>query len=203
MKIVIRVIVFFINLDKIVDLQHKNNKNYYRHVDFMLMFVNDNINLHWKRMLIDECIYLHMCLIYVSIDVFPINWIRCMNLFFSQDRPWILPWIKSISNELPAIIHVIASQLSGHCHQQSIVTSSAECKPSESDTGVDVWRSSFLSSFIDSLCHARNKINAGDLRPYRAHYDVTVIVVSLVYQYRMISPYSMSSTRFSGGCNTL
>ena len=41
-------------------------------------------------------------------------------------------------------------------HQQSIVTLSAECKPSEWDTGT--IRSSFLTSFTDSLCRARNKI---------------------------------------------
>ena len=34
---------------------------------------------------------------------------------FLQDRPWISPWIKSISNELDIIIHVIASQLSRYC----------------------------------------------------------------------------------------
>ena len=34
---------------------------------------------------------------------------------FSNYRPWISPWIKSISNELDVTIHVIASQLSGHC----------------------------------------------------------------------------------------
>ena len=36
------------------------------------------------------------------------------NAIFSPDRPWISPWIKSISNELDITIHVIASQLSGH-----------------------------------------------------------------------------------------
>ena len=34
---------------------------------------------------------------------------------FLHDRPWILPWIKSISNELDITYHVIASQMSGHC----------------------------------------------------------------------------------------
>ena len=34
---------------------------------------------------------------------------------FLHDRPWKSPWIKSISNELDITIHVIASQLSGHC----------------------------------------------------------------------------------------
>ena len=34
---------------------------------------------------------------------------------FLDDLPRISPWIKSIFNELDIIIHVIASQLSGHC----------------------------------------------------------------------------------------
>ena len=34
---------------------------------------------------------------------------------FLHDRPWILPWITSISNELDITIHVIPWQLSGHC----------------------------------------------------------------------------------------
>ena len=34
---------------------------------------------------------------------------------FLHDRPWISPWIKSISNELDITIHVIASQLSRYC----------------------------------------------------------------------------------------
>ena len=36
-------------------------------------------------------------------------------IYFLHDRPWIPPWIKSISNELYITIHAIASQLSGHC----------------------------------------------------------------------------------------
>ena len=44
-------------------------------------------------------------------------------------------------------------------HQQSIVKSSTERKPSEWDTpGEDLKRLSFLSSFMDSLCRERNKI---------------------------------------------
>ena len=34
---------------------------------------------------------------------------------FLHGRPWISPWIKSISNELDIIMHVIASQLSAYC----------------------------------------------------------------------------------------
>ena len=48
---------------------------------------------------------------------------------FLHDRPWISPWIKSISNEWDITCHVFASQWSGHCdvivnrlwrHQQSV-----------------------------------------------------------------------------------
>ena len=38
-----------------------------------------------------------------------------INHDFLHDRPWISPWYKSISNEWDIIIHLIASQLSGHC----------------------------------------------------------------------------------------
>ena len=36
-------------------------------------------------------------------------------LMFLHDQPWISPWIKSMSNDLDIIIHVIASQLFCHC----------------------------------------------------------------------------------------
>ena len=49
-----------IDLDKIIDWQHKNNKNYYTHVDFMLMIVNDNIDLQLKLILTGE-LYIHIC----------------------------------------------------------------------------------------------------------------------------------------------
>ena len=42
-------------------------------------------------------------------------------------------------------------------HQQLIVTFSAEHKTSEWD-GFEVWRSLFLSPFINLLCHVRNKL---------------------------------------------
>ena len=69
--------------------------------------------------------------------------------------PWISPWIKSISYELDITVHMIASQL-WH-HQQSIVMSSAEWKSSEWDMGT-MCKDRPLSSFMDSLCHVRNKI---------------------------------------------
>ena len=41
-------------------------------------------------------------------------WARFIT-YFLHDRLWILPWIKSISNELDITIHVIASQLFRNC----------------------------------------------------------------------------------------
>ena len=35
--------------------------------------------------------------------------------YTTHDRPWISPWIKSISNELDITIHMITPQLSGYC----------------------------------------------------------------------------------------
>ena len=50
------------------------------------------------------------------------------SLFFLHDRTRILPWIKSISNEVDIMIRMIESQLCGHCdiisnrlwHQQNV-----------------------------------------------------------------------------------
>ena len=71
----------------------------------------------------------------------------------------ISPWIKSISNELDIIIHVIASQLSGHCdvisnrlwrHQQKVMRGSETW---------ELWvKILVLASFMDSLYRVRNKI---------------------------------------------
>ena len=79
--------------------------------------------------------------------------------FFLQDRLWISPWIKSISNKLDITIHVIASQLSGHCdvisdwlwrHQQN--------ENWASEARGRCVKIVVLPSFIDSLCRVRNKI---------------------------------------------
>ena len=79
---------------------------------------------------------------------------------------WISPWIKSISNELDIIIHVIVSQLSGHCdviskrlwRNQQNVSQASETRVKK------VWKL-FLSSFMDSFCRVRNK------RMYVRMYD--------------------------------
>ena len=79
------------------------------------------------------------------------------NMGFLHDRPWISPWIKSISNELYITCHVFASQLSGHCdvianrlwrHQQNV-------KRARHGTGIMLL---ILALFMDPLCRVRNKI---------------------------------------------
>ena len=80
-------------------------------------------------------------------------------IYFVHDRPWISPWIKSISNELDIAIHVIASQLSCHCdvignrlwrHQQN-----ENCVSETRERCVKII---VLSSFMESFCCVRNKI---------------------------------------------
>ena len=93
-------------------------------------------------------------------------WIRVMfnsfvftKMAFLYDRLCISPWIKSISNNLNIIIHVIALQLLGYCdvfknwlwhHQQHVNW--------VSETWVDLWRSLCLWSYMDLLYHVRNII---------------------------------------------
>ena len=48
-----------------------------------------------------------------NVTIFLPNINRCNRSL--HERPWISPWIKSISNELNITFHVLASQLSGHC----------------------------------------------------------------------------------------
>ena len=43
------------------------------------------------------------------------EWRSTRTTNFLHDRPWISPWIKTISNELVIIIHVITSQLTRYC----------------------------------------------------------------------------------------
>ena len=78
---------------------------------------------------------------------------------FLHDRPWISPWIKSISNELDITCHVFASQLSGHFdvitnrlwrHQQNVKRAS--------ETQGWCVKILVLASYMDSLCRVRNKI---------------------------------------------
>ena len=79
--------------------------------------------------------------------------------YFLHDRPWISPWMKSISNVLDITIHVIASQLSGHCD----VISNRLWRHQQNENRASEKRGRcvkivILSSFMDSFCRVRNKI---------------------------------------------
>ena len=80
---------------------------------------------------------------------------------FLHDRPWMLPWIKSISEELDITIHVIASQMSGHCDVMSNrLWLNQQNKNQASETqGWCVKIVVFIVIyFMDLLCHVRNNI---------------------------------------------
>ena len=106
----------------------------------LFLFYQHNLNYKYQKMVLGKLtVVRHNCLLH--------------------DRPRISPWIKSISKELDITIHVIASQLSGHCdvirtrlwrHQQNVDWAS---EPRDG-----VWGSSFLSSFMGSLCRVRNEL---------------------------------------------
>ena len=81
------------------------------------------------------------------------------NTVFLHDRPWIPPWIKSISNELDIIIHVIASQLSRYCDVISNrLWRNQQNEDRASETRGRCIKIVVSSSFMDSLCRVRNKI---------------------------------------------
>ena len=102
-----------------------------------------------------------------------INWI--IKLPFLHDRPWISPWIKSISNELDITGHVFASQLSGHCdviadrlwrHQQNVMRAS---EPRGLCVKILAW-----APFMNSLFRVRNKIMYVQL--WRTVYALTRVL---------------------------
>ena len=81
------------------------------------------------------------------------------NIIFLHNRPWISLWIKSISNELDITVHMIASQLSGHCdvisnrlwHHQQNVNLTSEARGRSVKTVIFIV-------ILSSLCRVRNKI---------------------------------------------
>ena len=113
-----------------------------------------------------------MCEVNPTVEVhFPQYWIFVMdywqlytaillmhNLAFLHDRPWISPWIKSISNEISF------STWSRHNCLVIVTSSALDCDVisrtwiEQVSHGDGVWRSSFLSSFMGSLCRVGNKI---------------------------------------------
>ena len=101
----------------------------------------------------------HMTLLSITITKVTDIYTNGNKTLFLHDRPWISPWIKSISNELDIVIHVIASQLSGQCdvignrlwrHQLN--------ENRVSETRKRCVKIVVLSSFMDSFCCVRNKI---------------------------------------------
>ena len=78
---------------------------------------------------------------------------------FLHDRPWISPWIKSISNELDITCHVFASQSSGHCDAIADRLWRHQRNGMRASETRGLWvKILVLASFVDSLCRVRNKI---------------------------------------------
>ena len=98
-----------------------------------------------------------------------------VKIMFLHDRPWISPWLKSISSVLDITCHVFASQLSGHCdvianrlwrHQQNVKRAS--------ETRGWCVKILVLASLMDSLCRVRNKIMYALL--WRTVYTLTRVL---------------------------
>ena len=107
---------------------------------------------------------------------------------------WISPWMKSISNELDITIHVIASQLSDHCdvisdrlwHHQKNGNRAGETRGRYVKIVVS-------SSFMDSLCHVRNK--ALYILLWRTVSVLTrVLVASQLGKYTKVTPLVSTET---------
>ena len=96
---------------------------------------------------------------------------------------WILShdrsWIKSIYNKLDIIIYVIVSQSTGHC---DVISNQLWCHKKNVNLvrhRLDLWKSSFLLSFTDSLCHVRNKIKY--VLSWWTVYELTRVLFSCLY----------------------
>ena len=118
----------------------------------------------------------------VNLDILMANEDIVINIF-SHDRPWISPWIKSISNELDITIQVIASQFSGHCdvistrlwrHQQNVDWASeprGRC--------VKIFVFIVVYGFVMS-CKKQNHVCTLMTNCVRAHSSVILLFISLV-----------------------
>ena len=110
-------------------------------------------------------------------------WLKRGITLFLHDRPWISPWIKSISNELDIIIHMTASQLSGHCdvisnrlwrHQQN------ENWASETrGRCVNIVVFIVIIGFVMS-CKKWNDVCTLVMNRFYAHSSVILVFISLV-----------------------
>ena len=67
----------------------------------------------------NRCIWLYLRKVFSvncsNICCFKLSFTFHLKNYLLHDWPWISPWIKTISNDSDITIHVIASQLSGHC----------------------------------------------------------------------------------------
>ena len=114
-------------------------------------------------------------LIYRYLEWCNFSWFtQCFALL--HDRPWI----KSISNELD-----ITFTCSHHNCLVIVTSSPIDCDvinrtwSERVGHGDDVWRSSFIGSFMDSLCHVRNKIMYVHL--WRTVYALTRVLFCCLF----------------------
>ena len=96
---------------------------------------------------------------------------------YLHDRSWISPWIKSISNELDITIHVIASQLSGHCDVISNRLWHQQNENRASETRGRCVKIVVLSSFMDSFCRVSNRIT------YVASWRTVSVLTRMLFWY--------------------
>ena len=61
---------------------------------------------------------------------------KVVYLSFLHNLPWISPWIKSISNKLDINIHIIMSQLSGHC---DVISNRLWCHQQNQNRASETW----------------------------------------------------------------
>ena len=100
-----------------------------------------------------------------------------------HDRPWILPWIKPISNELDIIIHVIASQLSDHC---DVISNRLQCHQQNEDRASETrGRCVKIVSFIVNYgfvmsCKKWNNVCTLVTNCFCTHSGVIVVFISHV-----------------------
>ena len=101
---------------------------------------------------------------------------------FLHDWPWISLWIKSISYESDITIHVITSQLSGHCH----VISNRLWRHQLNENQVIETRGLCVKLFVfiviyGFVCHVRNEIM------YVLSWRTVIVLTQVLYWYLLPS----------------
>ena len=104
-------------------------------------------------------------------------------LMFLCDRPWTSPWIKSISDELDIINHVITSQLSHYC---DAISNRLWCHQQNEDWGretsghcVKIVIFMVIYGFLMS-CEKWNNVCTLMTNCYCAHLSVIFVLISLL-----------------------